>query len=211
MAERIVTPIGDLKWIFITGSGKKDLNDNDRFVASVSYPESSAEAKAVTKMIDDFWEENKPKGRKQKSKGIAKEFYPRSHEKAGEETGNILVNFWTGIVYPDGSPKVIKTMNAKGVEVALGGRKIGNGSRGAISGAMAIYDNGPAACGVTLYLNAVQLTKFVEYTDDAGFAAVEDEDAFTGEELNSDGFTPVADNAATDTATPSTDAPRVSL
>lgn len=185
MAEKIVTPIGELKWIFITGQGKKDLNGNDRYVASVAFPKGSAELKQVEEQIKAFWEANKPKGKaRPKSTGVKEEF-----DKEGNPTGNFLVNFWTGIEFPDGSSKVIKTYNAKGAEVALGNRKIGNGSRGAISGAMDIYQNGPN-CGVTLYLNAIQLTKFVEFSDDAGFSAVEDEDAWTGEDLNEDGFEP---------------------
>ena len=184
MAEKIVTPIGYLAWVFITGNGKKDLNGNDRFVASVKYKKGSKEFKAISEQIDTFWKENKPKGKtRAKSNGIKEEF-----NKDGEATGFFLVNFWTGTVYPDGSDKVIKTYNSKGAEVALGARKIGNDSRGAISGAMDIYANGPNV-GVTLYLNAVQLTKFVEYDGGAGFSAVEDdEDGWTGDDLNEDGF-----------------------
>lgn len=193
MAQRLVTPVGDLKWVFITGNGKKDLNGNDRFVASVSFPSDSEELKTVKKAINTFWNENKPKGKtKPKSNGIREEFVKDSDGEP-QPTGNYLVNFWTGVVFPDGTPKIIKTMNAKGAEVALGGRKIGNGSRGAISGAMDVYENGPN-CGVTLYLNAIQLTWFVEFTDDAGFTAQEDdEDGWTGEELNEGGFEPSED------------------
>lgn len=189
MAERMVTPKGELAWVFITGTGKKDLNDNDRFVASVKYKVDSAEHKKVEAILSEFWEENKPKGRKQKSNGL------RLEEKDGKETGYVLLSFWTGLTFPDGKAKVIKTYNAKGAEVALGNKKIGNGSIGSISGAMAIYDSGPAACGITLYLNAIQLTKFVEFKQDAGFEATED--GWTGEDLNENGFEAVTtDNAA---------------
>lgn len=185
-AQKFVTPIGDLAWIFITGKGKKDLQDNDRFVASVEFKEDSAEHKQVAAMLDKFWEENKPKGAKMKSNGLH-----QVKDKEGNLTGRISLSFWTGTTYPDGTAKVIKLFNAKGAEVSIGSKKIGNGSRGAISGVMAIYDNGPAARGVTLYLNAIQLTKFVEYNDDAGFATVADEDGWTGEDEES-GFEPQA-------------------
>jgi len=201
-AQRLVTPVGDLMWVFITGNGREDLNGNDRFVASVRFPGNSPLLKSVKAQVDAFWEENKPTGaKKPKSTGI------RAEKKDDEPTGNYLVNFWTGTKFPDGQPKVIKTMNCKGVEVSLGSKKIGNGSRGAISGVMDIYVNGPNK-GVTLYLNAIQLTKFVEYSDDAGFAAQEDEGGFTGEELNDAGFEPSGDSAGSDA---SADTPKVEL
>lgn len=206
MAEHMVTPVGDLKWVFITGQGKKDLNDNDRYVASVALKNDSPELETVTQLINSYWDENKPKGKvKAKSNGIKEEF-----DKDGNPTGYHLVNFWTGISFPDGSPKVIKTYNARGAEVALGAKKIGNGSRGAISGAMAIYKNGPNV-GVTLYLNAVQLTKFVEFSSDAGFAAQEDEDGWTGEDLNDDGFEAQADEPAQSSGAAPAGKPKVKL
>jgi len=205
MAERIVTPVGDLKWVFITGQGKKDLNDNDRYVASVAFPSDSPELESITESINNYWNENKPKGKnKFKSNGIKEEF-----DKDGNATGYHLVNFWTGITFPDGSPKVIKTMNARGAEVALGIKKIGNGSRGAISGAMAIYQNGPNV-GVTLYLNAIQLTKFVEFSSDAGFEVQEDEDGWTGEDLNEGGFPAQTEDTASSGDAP-TGKPKVKL
>lgn len=206
MAERMVTPVGDLKWVFITGKGKKDLNDNDRFVASVAFPSDSPELAAVTEAIESYWAGNKPKDKnKFKSNGIKEEF-----DKDGKATGFHLVNFWTGIAFPDGSAKVVKTYNARGSEVALGAKKIGNGSRGAISGAMAIYQNGPNV-GVTLYLNAIQLTKFVEFSSDDGFAAQDDEEGWTGDDLNEDGIGAVTDaGPATNNAAPA-GAPKVKL
>jgi len=188
--QKIVTPIGELAWVFITGKGKEDLNGKPRYCASIRYKNDSPELKSVTSVIMEFWDENKPKGKaKPKSTGIKEEF-----DKEGNPTGYTMLNFWTGIEFPDGSAKVVKTYNAKGVEVALGSKKIGNGSRGAISGVAGIYANGPNV-GVTLYLNALQLTKFVEYSGGAGFTAVKDEEGWTGDDLNEDGFEAVEDEA----------------
>jgi len=211
--ERIVTPFGELKWIFITGKGKKDLNDKDRFVASVCWPEDSPEARAVTERVDAFWEANKGKGWKQKSKGIAPELTKNPETEESEPTGNILISFWTGIKFPDGKDKVIKTMNARGVQVSLGSIRIGNGSIGAVSGVMAIYDSGPAARGVTLYLNAVQIKKLVKYEDDAGFVATEaEDDDFTGEDEDT-GFQaqPEDDLPCGGQSSPSKETPKVKL
>jgi len=185
-AEKLVTPVGELKWVFITGNGKKDLNDNDRYVASITYPKDSPEAQQLQEQVEAFWEENKPKGAKDpKSTGLKNEVVKE------QETGNIIANFWTATTFPDGKPKVIKTYNSKGAEVALGSKAIGNGSRGAISGAMAIYDASKVNRGVTLYLNAIQLTKFTPYSSDAGFAV--QEDGWTGDDLNDDGMEPVVE------------------
>ena len=63
----------------------------------------------------------------------------------------------------------------------------GIGALAVASGMAAIYDAGVAARGVTLYLDAIQLVKLVEYVQDAGFDADDDGD-FDGAELNEDGF-----------------------
>jgi hypothetical protein len=185
-AVKLVTPVGELAWVFITDQGKKDLNGNDRFVASVSFHKDSAEFKEVEAKIDAFWAANKPKGSKLKSNGI-KVVQTKTDQKDSdgepvyEDTDMRSVNFWTGITYPNGKPKVIKIHNAKGSEISLGDKKIGNGSMGAISGAMGLYDQGVAARGVTLYLNAIQLKKFVEFTGgDAGFENNSEEGDFEG-------------------------------
>jgi len=172
-AVQFKTQVGELQWVFITGKGKKDLNDNDRFVASVVMDADTAKAEKMIADIDAFWAENKPKDVK-KAKSLG---YKMLVDEEENETGKVSFNFWTGITYPDGSAKVIKTFNAKGAEVSLGSKKIGNGSRGVIGGAMAIYANGKAASGVTLYLNSIQLAKFVEFTGTDSFDALDEDEA----------------------------------
>lgn len=170
----------DLTWVFITGNGKKDLNGNDRYVASLEFHKDDPALAAIRAEIMAFWDANKPAGAKlPKSIGIKP-----VKDKDGNETDKVNVNFWTGTHNQDGSAKVIKTYNAKGVEAALGNKKIGNGSKGVISCTMGIFDQGVANRGVTLYLNAIQITKFVEYVDGPGFSAVEDEDGWTGEDAD---------------------------
>ena len=200
-AVPFTSPLGDLEWIFITGKGKKDLSGNDRFVASLVLNHDTDQCKELIETIEEFWNENKPK----KAKDAKSTGFKILEDEKGEPTGRVSFNFWTGIVFPDGSPKVVKVFNAKGAEVALGEKKIGNGSRGRIKGAMGIYDNGPAAKGVTLYLNGIQLTKFVPFTGGVSFDAVEDEDG--------DGFEGIDDdehmNAVDDTEGNSEAKPRL--
>ncbi|MCI4435390.1 MAG: hypothetical protein JHC33_01085 [Ignisphaera sp.] len=189
--QKFNSPVGNLAWVFITGNGKKDLNGNDRFVASLEFHKDDPALKQLEAQIMAFWEANKPSGAKlPKSTGIKV-----VKDKDGNPTDMRSVNFWTGTTNSDGSPKVIKTYNSKAVEVNLGNKKIGNGSRGAISGTMAIFDQGVANRGVTLYLNAIQITKFVEYQDGPGFTAAAEEDGWTGEDSES-GFEPQAEPAA---------------
>jgi hypothetical protein len=177
-AQNIVTPIGDLDWVFITGQGKKDPQGKDRFSATLTLDTDSESCNALKEMINEFWDENKPaKAKKPKSLG-----FRDLEDDDGEATGKTAFTFWSGTQYPGGDPKVIKVFNAKGAEVSLGSKRIGNGSRGRINGAIGIYDQGVAAMGATLYLNGVQLVKFKPYEGGVAFDAVEtdDDDAFEG-------------------------------
>ncbi len=173
-AKPFFSPVGELQWVFITGKGKNDLNGNPRFVASIILPTDSEACKDFITEIESYWDENKPKGTK-KPKSLG---FKHLEDDNQELTGFTSFNFWTGISYQDGNEKVIPVSNAKGAEIALGEKKIGNGSRGRIAGAMDIYDQGSAVTrGVTLYLNGIQLTKFVEYKGGVDFDSVEDDEA----------------------------------
>lgn len=204
MSKRIVktinTPKGELAWVFITGEGKEDLNGNPRYSASVYFPKDSKEFAKYQADVMAFWEENKPKSaKKPKSIGIyleVVELNPQEGEAPRttvvsitqpydkdeyKETGRVAVQAWTGTKNRDGSAKRLKVANAKGAEVSLGSKIIGNGSEGRLATAMQVYENGPNV-GVSLYLNGVQLTKFVEMSSGVTFEADDDvdEDSFTG-------------------------------
>ncbi len=104
-----------------------------------------------------------------------------------DPVGKVTVQYKTGTTWPDGKAKIVKIYNSKNKVVSIGDAKIGNGSKGCISGSMGIYINkSPQGkildAGVTLYLDAIQLHKYVEFVGggDAGFAASDDEDGFTG-------------------------------
>ena len=183
-SEFVPTAEAELAWVFIDGEGKADLNGKMRYVASLKVKSDTDGCKALKEAISTFWKENKPKGGKLKSSGYRTEM-ENDGEKTDDngdqlkkETGFTMFNFWTGTAFQDGNKRKIDIYNSKGNKVSLQGKKIGNGSKGAISGTMAIYDNGPSAQGVTLYLNAVQLTKFVEFSGDAGFG--EEDGEFDG-------------------------------
>lgn len=169
---KIVTPVGQLRWVNIAQPGKPDLNGRMRLSASVVFAKGSKELKAIEDQLAAFWEENKPKNAKVlKSNGI---------KEVKDNPNEVQVNFWTGTHYASsGEERVIKVYNAKGSEVQMGSNKIGNGTIGAISGNIGVYANGPNT-GITLYLAAIQIVKFVPYVgSDPGFVTVS-EDGFEG-------------------------------
>jgi len=188
ITKPIESPIGDLEWVIIEGEGKEDLAGNFKYQAALVL--SGDSANAFQAEVNAFWDENKPaKIKEPKSLGYMPHKIPTGKEdeegsKIYEETGKTSFLFKTGTAYADGNPKVITVFNAKGAEVSLGAKKIGNGSRGRVKGAIAIYTVEKAGkilqAGVTFYLNAIQLAKFVEYAGGPRFAAIEDEGDFEG-------------------------------
>lgn len=186
--QKFVTPIGELVWVFINGEGREDLQGNKRYSAALRLKDDSPELAEVKATIAKYWNDNHPaKVDKANSTGVRQEL----DKSTGKDvpTGYTLVNFWTGVEYPDGSTKNIVVKNAKNQEVALGKQMIGNGSKGRISGVMNVYyTEKTKLAGVALYLDAIQLTKFVSYSADDGFEAVDDSDGWTGE--TDDGLAP---------------------
>jgi len=172
------TPKGTLEWVFITGEGKENLNGVMQYVADLVLDEASEECKLLTTQVRKFWEDNKPAqfDKEPKSLGF----------KAHKDEGRVKFSFKTGTSFPSGDAKVITVFNSKGNKVDLGGTSIGNGSEGRIAGAMAIYTNKTKQgkvldAGVTFYLDAIQVTKLVEYN--AGPSFSEDSDGeFTGDD-----------------------------
>ena len=165
---------GELVWVTITGEGKKDLNGNFKYVASLRFKNDDPVLAGIKKEINDYWNENKPKGKKMKSNGIREEW----DKEKDAASGYSLVNFWTGTSFQDGKSKTVDVYDSKGRKVNMGDRLIGNSSIGWISGAMAVYTR-PESAGITLYLNAIQLSKFVEYKGNVVLAE-DEEDGFDG-------------------------------
>jgi len=168
--EAFTSPKGNMKWAFITGDGRKD-----KFSIVISVPET--EAKDAMAAIDLFWKENKPKQSKPRPKSTGYKF--EEDEETGERTGNVYFSFSTGTAFPSGDKKVVKVFTAKKPvrEVSLGAKKVGEGSIGRAIGSLAIFEY-EGTYGTTLYLDAISLSKFVEYVGGVDASDVEeDEDA----------------------------------
>jgi len=211
---QIQTPVGDFNWMFISGEGRENDNGQMRYSASVYFESMTPKLKDFISKLDAFWAENKPKGaRKPKSNGVYQEIklvddtqpegfrlsqkgYGAPLDEDEEATGRFIISAWTGVEMPDGKKKHVLTFNAKGTKVDLGERKLGNGSRGALKVAGGIYENGTNK-GISLYLNGVIISKFVEYVGETTVEAIdedEDEDAWDGSELNEAGMEPIIDD-----------------
>ena len=193
--QKIATPKGKLEWVTISGEGKENLSGKQKYLASIVLHKDAQ----IVKDIEEYWNENKPKGFKAgrksdtnkkgfKSNGVYPHDVPTGEvDEDGDkiyerDEKNIVLRFSTDTTFPDGKAKTIGIYNAKNRKVALPeGTMIGNGTIGCISGAMGIYENQSDA-GVTLYLNDIQIIKLEEYSQDAGFGTYEDEeDGWTGE------------------------------
>ena len=175
--ENFTTPKGNLKWAFVDGKGKevkqKNAPSTYKYQVVVSVPE--AQAKEAMEHIDEFWAENRPKGSKAKPKTAAYKY--EEDDDTGERTGNVFFGMSTVTHFPSGDPKVVKLFTAKKPirEVKLNGKKIGDESLGRGIGTLAIYEY-EGSYGTTLYLDAISLSKFVEYVGGVDVDRVEEDE-----------------------------------
>lgn len=197
------TPVGELKWVVFNGEGKENLSGRLKYNADLVLPVDDERAVALKASIDAYWDENKPTalpakkpakslGYKLEKEPVLDEHGSKQYDDEGKviskETGNIVFSFSTDTTYPSGDAKVITIYNAKGNKVDLGAKKIGNGSKGQISGAMGLYEVKDAGgkklidAGVTLYLNSIRLTSFVEFSSEEQWDEADaEEGGWTGE------------------------------
>jgi len=187
--QNFTSPRGELEWVTIEGEGKENLSGKMQYVANLVV---DADDDIVAK-IEKFWNENKPPKFKKEAKSNGLYSHTTDSGKVDEDgkkiyepDGKLYLAFKTGVTFADGKTKKVQVHNAKGAKVELPeGTNIGNGSIGKISGAMGIYTSESKTgtildAGVTLYLNAIQIIKLEEFSQDAGFGEEEGGD-FTGE------------------------------
>ena len=194
--KRFISPKGELEWVTISGEGKENLSGKMQYVANVVIEADDP----IIKEIEEFWEANKPAGFKKDAKSLG--IYPHKADTGEkdedgkaiyEEDGKSYLAFKTGVTFADGKQKVVKVYNAKGKQVSLPDSVgIGNGSIGAIGGAIGIYTTtGPKGnildAGVTLYLNSVKIYKLEEFTGQEDFAEDPDAEGWTGEDDSFEG------------------------
>ena len=205
----VVTPVGELYYVQISGQGKLNYNEDGYNYVATIYLTGEAAEQMKTKCDEVLGEV--PKGKNIKSRGyrqLLKDadglFVPtantKEREENAEETGIWAFQFSTATTFADGKTKKITVYNSAKppTPINLGDRKIGNGSKGAISGRMQRYERGKDV-GVSLFLNAVQLVDFVEFTSDAGFEAQE------GGYIGDEGFNPNTEESDVSNEAPAQD------
>ena len=192
--QKVTTPKGEFQWVTISGEGKENLSGKMQYLVSIAFDPEDADWAKLMADVDAFWEANRPKKVKTpKSTGFYDEMVKTDEtdedgERIKKPTGRKILAFKTGTAWPDGSPNIVKTYNSKAKEVQLGDTKIGNGTIGEVSGAYDIYANKTKQgqvvdAGITFYLNAVKISKLLEYADEAGFDSDSDDDeGWTGDE-----------------------------
>ncbi|RLF61868.1 MAG: hypothetical protein DRN33_06325 [Thermoplasmata archaeon] len=172
----------NLQWVFINGDGStNDMGDvpKQEYKSTAVLP--LAQAQPYIDDLDAFWlSYNGGKVVKAKSLG-----YKYQENEAGEKTGFVTFTFKTNTAFTQKNgtvkPTVVKVFRGNGAEITDAfhsmEKKASNDSEGIVHGTMAIYDRNAAARGITLYLAAVQFTKFDEYAGTVDVEAQEtDED-----------------------------------
>lgn len=191
MAElvKISTPVGKLMWVNISGEGKLNYNEDGReYTASLVL--SLKAAKPLITAIDEVCN---AEAEASAAQSVGYRYCNEDGTKPddGVDTGFLSFNFKTGTTFKDGKKKKIAVYNSNAAKVDLGDARVGNGTLGAISGSMRFYSKGKAH-GVSLWLNSIQITKFEEYIEDAGFEAQDgdfegvDSTGFVGNPANAD-------------------------
>ena len=183
------SPLGTLEWVTITGTGKKkydptnaltDEPKNFQYTANLIITEE--EAKKLTAEFLKFWREFKPAGATKQTYDIVKPVMVNVLDAAGKPTvdedgakvmkpnGKWMITAKTGVLGWKDKPTVVNVYRpnldkfGKLVPLDLGDKEIGNGSTGVIHGKIGINGFGGNE-GLMVYLNGIQLLKFVERTD----------------------------------------------
>jgi len=175
MSTKIKTPLGELKYVFITGAGRNQAmpgaDERMQFVASLELTKDSKEHKALVASINTEWDAYKVKaGLKPAVQPKTNGIKPVLDKETGAETDKVLVTFKTDTHWKDGKPQVVKVYDHKGADITTAvrsaGWSIGSGSTGVIHGSASGNDVG-SAHKVTLYLTAVQIAKLTKYEGSA--------------------------------------------
>ncbi len=187
------TPFGNLNWCSVNGKGVANYNE-DGFQYQATIYLKGEDAKQLIDDIDEVL--GKPvKGSKIKSLG----YHPICRDKKGkqliDEDGSIIYfkkddikdldmhdewafQFKTGVEFADGNKKQIDIFDSEPDKgpIDFSNQKIGNGSIGSIQGLLKRWERKKGkkiTCGVSLFLNKIQITELVPYSADAGFKKVD--------------------------------------
>ena len=168
--KKITSPKGELRYVIVTGEGKPNYDgDANEFTASIVLPKKKA--KKFYAEICDYFNDNKSNG--------CDVDEPMNKVMRKTEEGDYMFSFKTNCEFENDEGEVRKShvgiFNGRNVEQKLpDGVGIGNGSIGTISGSMSYYKRKNKE-GVSMWLDNIQISKFIKYVADAGFE--EDDEA----------------------------------
>lgn len=159
------SPIGDLMYVMVTGQGKENY-DGDGFEYQVCVDVPNAEADPYIDEIEDFLEDNAPKGGEQASSP-----YKTIEDDDTIPEGVTRFTYKTRTEFTDAKgvtkDTVVDILDSAGNKTKLPeGIFIGNGSTGKAIGTLVLWERGnrkKTEYGASLYLKKVQIKDFVPY------------------------------------------------
>ena len=166
---RVTSPKGELKYVVVNGEGKLNYDGDAReFTASIVLPKKKA--KEFYAEICDYFNDNKSNG--------CDVDEPMNKIMRKTEEGDYMFSFSTKCEFENDEGEVRKSViglaNKDNVAQKLpDGVGIGNGSIGRIGGSIKYYKRKNKE-GVSLFLNNIQILKFVKYVPDNGFEVDEE-------------------------------------
>lgn len=187
-APKVVSPKGTFELTIVTSPSTK-FKPEGEYLAKLRIPLEAAGA--LLKQIKAAAAQALANAKKENPKKAAKiKAGPLPYE-IDEDTGTVLLKAKrkaSGVSKKSGKPwKItIPIFDAKGKPLNDKQLRIGAGSEGRISFELREYFTDLAGAGVSLSLEGVQLTKFVEYVGGASASALgfeADEDGFSGDDL----------------------------
>jgi len=152
----------------VTGEGVDNFDGDDKEY-SVSILLDKKMKKDILNSVQAYWDEHKPSGAGDKPDNF------KNIVRDTEDGGHILYSK-TKTHFGD-KQNIITIVNHEGVKLdpqEFG--MIGEGSLGRLAVKMGIYTQGKRSAGVSLYLSAVKLTKFVAYSGGDASSAFGQED-----------------------------------
>ena len=156
--KNVVTPKGRLQWVRVTTPRLNQFNGDMEYSASIIVDEK--EAAPFVEMIKEMYREEHPKKK------------PQSLGYKTLDDNSVSFNFKTKAKNKNGDDKKINVVDSY-KKPFTHTTSIGNDTIGRLSGVAVVYANG-ANTGVSLYLNAVQVLDYKEYSMDDGFDIEED-------------------------------------
>jgi hypothetical protein len=173
--ERLTTPVGLLKWAFLSEPNTR-WKDDGEYKVTLTLPADHKFLKKLDELLEagsaQVMETLKPKDKKEATLASP---YSMEYDAEDNETGRVELKFKTAAFFVDkktGNKISLKPklFDAQGKPIK-GKLVVGNGSKGAVNFSYGFYFMPTTKkVGMSMYLNAVQIIELEEYeADGSGF------------------------------------------